>query len=280
MLAHRAAQGKTRAHRGPSDGALAPSRVAPYGRSMAGDPDYAPGAYGDRIATDYDDLHTHMDPTDAVEALARLAGGGRALELGIGTGRIALPLAARGVEVHGLDASEAMVAKLRAKPGGEAIPVMIGDFADVGVEGEFDLIFVAFNTFFALLTQEEQLRCVRNVAAHLSPGGVFVVEAFVPDMCRYDHTGQALRMHRVEGERVMFDASTLDRAQQRITTRLVSIDGEAVTQYPIEIRYVWPSELDLMARLAGLRLRERWSDWQGGLFDAASRSHVSIYERA
>ena len=152
--------------------------------SMADDGDYAPGAYGDRIAADYDELHTHMDPHDAVEALARLAAGGRALELGIGTGRIALPLAARGVEVHGVDASESMVAKLRAKPGGEAIPVTIGDFADVGVEGEFDLIFVAFNTFFALLTQEAQVRCVRNVGAHLSPGGAFAVEAFVPDMCR------------------------------------------------------------------------------------------------
>ena len=247
---------------------------------MAADRDHAPGSYGDHIAADYDELHAHMDPTDAVEALAALAGGGRVLELGVGTGRIALPLVARGVEVHGIDASEAMVAELRAKPGGEAIPVTMGDFADVGVEGEFDLIFVVFNTFFALLTQEEQTCCVRNVAARLGPGGAFAVEAFVPDMCRYDHTGHALRMHRIDGERVMFDASTLDIARQRITTRLVSIEGERSTQYPIEIRYVWPSELDLMAQLAGLRLRERWSDWQGGPFTAASRSHVSIYERA
>ncbi len=247
---------------------------------MAGDHDHAPGSYGDYIAADYDDLHTHMDPAHAVEALAGLADGGRALELGIGTGRIALPLIARGVEVHGIDASEAMVAKVRAKPGGEAIPVTMGDFADVGVEGGFDLIFVAFNTFFALLSQEAQLRCVRNVAARLSPGGVFVVEAFVPNMCRNDHDGQALRVHRIEGERVIFDAATLDRAQQRISTRLVAIDGEHASQYPIEIRYVWPSELDLMAQLPGLRLRERWSDWQGGQFTAASQSHVSIYERA
>ena len=246
---------------------------------MANNPDHAPGAYGERIAADYDELHAHLDPGDAVEALARLAGGGRVLELGIGTGRIALPLAARGVEVHGIDASGAMVAELRAKPGGDAIPVTLGDFADARVDGEFDLVFVAFNTFFALLTQEEQLRCVRNVAARLSPRGVFIVEAFVPDMCRYDHTGHALRMHRVDGERVMFDASTLDRAEQRISTRLVSIEGERSTQYPIEIRYVWPSELDLMARLAGLRLRERWSDWRGGSFDASSPSHVSVYER-
>ncbi len=246
---------------------------------MANNPDHTPGAYGERIAADYDELHAHLDPGDAVEALARLAGGGRVLELGIGTGRIALPLAARGVEVHGIDASGAMVAELRAKPGGDAIPVTLGDFADARVDGEFDLVFVAFNTFFALLTQEEQLRCVRNVAARLSPRGVFIVEAFVPDMCRYDEAGHTLRTHRVDGERVIVDASTLDRARQRITTRLVALDGRAVTQYPIEIRYVWPSELDLMARLAGLRLRERWSDWRGGSFDASSPSHVSVYER-
>ena len=247
---------------------------------MAADRDHAPGSYGDHIAADYDDLHAHMDPTDAVEALAALTGGGRALELGIGTGRIALPLVARGIDVHGIDASKAMVAELRAKPGGDAIPVTMGDFADVGVDGEFDLIFVAFNTFFALLTQEEQSRCVRNVAARLGPGGVFVVEAFVPDMCRYDDSGQSLHEQRTDGEHAVFHVSQLDLAHQRISTRLVSIDGERTTQYPIEIRYVWPSELDLMAQLAGLRLRERWSDWQGGQFTAASQSHVSIYERA
>ena len=247
---------------------------------MADNPDDGPGAYGERIAADYDDLHAHVDPGDAVEALARLAAGGRVLELGVGTGRIALPLAARGVEVHGIDASGSMVARLRAKPGGETIPVTIGDFADAGVDGEFELIFVAFNTFFALLTQEEQVRCVRNVAARLSPRGVFVVEAFVPDMCRFDHAGQALRTHRVDGERVILSTSALDRAKQRISTRLLSLEGQAATQYPIEIRYAWPSELDLMAQLAGLGLRERWSDWRGGSFDAASPSHVSIYERA
>ena len=247
---------------------------------MTGDHDHAPGAYGERIAADYDELHAHMDPAHAVEALAALAGGGRALELGIGTGRIALPLAARGVGIHGVDASDAMVAELRAKPGGAAIPVTMGDFADVAVDGEFDLIFVAFNTFFALLTQEEQVRCVRNVATRLSPGGVFAVEAFVPDMCRYDDSGQSLREQRTDDEHAVFHVSQLDLAQQRISTRLVSIDGEHASQYPIELRYVWPSELDLMARLAGLRLRERWSDWQGGQFTAASQSHVSIYERA
>ncbi len=242
--------------------------------------DHAPGAYGERIAADYDELHAHMDPAHAVKALAALAGGGRVLELGIGTGRIALPLAARGVEIHGVDASDAMVAELRAKPGGDAIPVTMGDFADVGVEGEFDLIFVAFNTFFALLSQQEQVRCVRNVAARLSPVGVFVVEAFVPDMCRYDDSGQSLHEQRTDDEHAVFHVSQLDRAQQRISTRFVSINGEHASQYPIEIRYVWPSELDLMAQLAGLRLRERRGDWQGGQFTAASRSHVSIYERA
>ena len=147
---------------------------------------FGPSTYGEHIASMYDALHVHMDPAAAVETLAELAGAGRALELGVGTGRIALPLAARGVEVHGIDASEAMVERLRAKPGGAAIEVTIGDFADVAVEGEFDLVVAAFNMFFALLTQDDQVRCFANVAEHLAPGGAFVVEAFVPDLARYE----------------------------------------------------------------------------------------------
>ncbi len=240
---------------------------------------YAPGTYGDRIAAAYDDLHAHLDPAPAVKALANLAGGGRVLELAIGTGRVALPLAERGVELHGIDSSEGMVAQLRAKPGGGALPVTMGDFADVGVDGEFGLIFVVFNTFFALLSQEEQVRCFRNVAAHLGPAGTFVIEAFVPDLSRFNERGQSLRAsHR--GERVSFDVSQLDAVRQRVSTSLVVIDGEQVARYPIEIRYAWPAELDLMARLAGLRLRERWSDWTGASFTPASGSHISIYESA
>jgi SAM-dependent methyltransferase len=236
-------------------------------------------AYGEHIAAMYDALHTHLEPAPAVEALAELAGGGRALELGIGTGRIALPLAARGVEMHGIDASPAMVERLRAKPGGAAIEVAIGDFADIAVEGAFDLVFVAFNTFFALLTQDEQVRCFANVAERLAPGGAFVIEAFVPDLNRYERRQRALAVARIDGDRTVLDAATHDPVAQRVTTRLLVIEDERVQTYPIEIRYAWPSELDLMARLAGLRLRERWAGWSREPFTAASTSHVSVYEQ-
>ena len=238
--------------------------------------DHAPSAYGEAIAADYDAMSTHMEPSAAVEALADLAGGGRALELGIGTGRVALPLAARGIELHGVDASEAMIAKLRAKPGGDAIPVTIGDFADVSVEGEFDLVFVVVNTFFALLTQEAQLVCFRNVAAHLTPGGAFVIEVFVPDLSRYQR-GQVLSVNHIGGEHVRLDATTHDPVRQRITERIIAIEGDRVKQYPIELRYAWPSELDLMAQLAGLRLRERWGGWRREPFGGQSTKHVSVY---
>ncbi len=239
----------------------------------------AAGAYGDRIAAAYDELHAHMEPALAVEALAALASGGRVLELGVGTGRVALPLAERGLEVHGIDASEGMIARLRAKPGGDAIALTVGDFADVGAEGEFALVFVVFNTFFGLLSQEEQVRCFRNVAARLDRGGVFVIEAFVPDLGRYNERGEALRAaHRAE--QLRFHLSHLDAVAQRISTKLLVIDDGQLAQYPVEIRYAWPSELDLMARLAGLRLRERWSDWRGAPFTSASGAHISVYERA
>ena len=156
-----------------------------------------PSTYGDRIADAYDDLHGRLDPGPAVRRLIGLANVGRVLELGTGTGRIALPLANEGIEVHGIDASEAMVAKLRAKPGGDSIPVAFGDFADVDVEGTFALTYVVFNTFFALLTQQDQVQCFGNVAAHLEPGGRFVIEAFVPDLTRYDR-GQRVGASRID----------------------------------------------------------------------------------
>ena len=158
--------------------------------------EYDAWTYGDRVADVYDELYAALDPSDAVEALARLAGSGPALELAIGTGRIALPLAARGVEVHGIDASEAMVAKLRDKPGGAAIPITMGDFADVAVDGRYSLVYVVFNTFFGLLTQEDQVRCFRNVATRLADDGVFVIEAFVPDVTRFDRAQRVSVDHR------------------------------------------------------------------------------------
>ena len=235
--------------------------------------DYTAATYGDRIAEIYDRMVTGTGP---VEVLARLAGDGRALELGIGTGRVALPLAAQGVDVHGIEASEAMVAKLRAKPGGDAIPVTIGDFADFRVDGTFELIFVVFNTFFMLATQEQQVQCFARVAGHLGAGGVFLIEAFVPDPTRFAN-GQNVGISHLESDAVQLDLSRHDAAGQRVTCQHLVIDAAGPRLFPAQLRYVWPSELDLMARLAGLRLRERWSGWSGARFTSSSTSHVSHY---
>ena len=239
---------------------------------------WRPETYGDRIADIYDD-ETVVPPGPAVAFLAPLAAGGRALELAIGTGRLALPLAAVGVEVHGIDASEAMVAKLRAKPGGEGIPVSIGDFADVAVEGAFDLVFVAVSSFFALVTQEDQVRCFANVAAHLSPGGVFVVDAFVPDPGLFPE-GQRVEAHRVDLDEVELVVGRHQRAAQRVSSAQVRLSGSGTRLYPMVIRYAWPAELDLMARLAGLALRERLGGWDRRPFTDASDAHISVYQRA
>jgi SAM-dependent methyltransferase len=242
-------------------------------------PDYDPATYGDRMAEVYDEwFGTPADAEEAVAFLGDLAGRGPALELGIGTGRVALPLAEKGIEVHGIDASEAMVERLRAKPGGDGVPASIGDFADVGVEGRFSLVYVVFNTFFALLTQEDQVRCFANVEKRLDDGGVFVVEAFVPDPERLAG-GEVTQTKRVEVDRVFLETSRYDPVHQRVYSQNISM-GETETKfYPVHIRFAWPSELDLMARLAGLRLRERFGGWRWDPFTASSQSHVSVYER-
>jgi SAM-dependent methyltransferase len=241
---------------------------------------YGPSTYGDRIAEVYDDLYGDvLDTSGAVEALTALARGGSVLELAIGTGRIALPLKERGLDVSGIDSSEAMVARMRAKPSGEEIPVTFGDFADVGVEGRFQLIFIVFNTFFALLTQEDQVRCFANVARRLGDEGVFVLEAFVPDLSRYDH-GQRTSTSAAGGDEVMLEVAQLDASTQVVQSAHVVLRPEETRIYPVHIRYAWPSELDLMARLAGLRLRERWGGWRREPFTSTSERHVSIYEHA
>jgi SAM-dependent methyltransferase len=241
--------------------------------------DYGPSTYGDHIADVYDAwFHPPSDPGAAVDFLAELAGSGPALELAIGTGRIALPLATRGVEIQGIDASAAMVAKLREKPGGTDIPVTMGDFADVQVEGRFRLVFVVFNTLFALLTQDDQRRCLRNVADHLTDDGVFVVEAFVPDLARFDR-GQRVDARQVELGRAFLEVSRHDAGNQRVSSQLVVLEETGFRMFPVELRYVWPSELDLMAELAGLRLRERWGGWNREPF-TGELTHVSVYERA
>lgn len=238
---------------------------------------YDDSTYGERIAAVYDDLYSTYDET-AINALADLAGAGRALELGIGTGRVALPLAKKGVEVHGIDASAAMVTRLRDKPGGEAIPVTIGSFARVAVAGEFSLIYVVFNTFFGLLSQAEQVDCFRNVARRLTPEGVFLLELFVPDMTRFDRN-QRVDAFQVANDSLKLDVSIHDPVQQVINATHVLMTEDTIRLYPIRLRYAWPSELDLMAQLAGLRLRQRWGGWQQEPFTAKSEKHISVYER-
>lgn len=240
---------------------------------------YEPSTYGERWAEIYDASFEGLDPATAAAFLAELAGPGPALELAIGTGRVALPLRERGVTVHGIDISEEMVARLRAKPGGEDIPVTIGDFADVGVDAVYRLIYVVFNTLFALTTQEQQLRCFRNVAKHLSPGGAFVVEAFVPDLARFDR-GQRTQTNSVAADEVSIEMSRHDPIVQQIASQHVVVEDGKVQMYPVFIRYAFPSELDLMAQIAGLELKARYAGWDKTPFTAASTSHISVYEKA
>ena len=211
-----------------------------------------------------------------VDLLVELAGSGRALELGIGTGRIALPLAQKGVPVHGIELSVAMVARLRAKPGGDDIHVTIGDFATATVGGTFSLAYLVFNTIFNLTTQEAQVACFRNVAAHLVPGGCFVIEAGVPDVQRLV-PGENIRAFRVSEDRWGFDE--YDIAAQRLTSHHLEVVDGRLERVSVPFRYAWPAELDLMAQLAGMRLRERWSGWKREPFASDSRQHVSIWEK-
>ena len=240
--------------------------------------DYDERTYGDRIAGAYDELYSTYDET-CIETLYELAQGGPALELGIGTGRIAIPLRQKGVEVHGIDASAAMVEKLHDKPGGENVPVTLGDFGDAAVDGQFSLIYVVFNTFYGLLTQEAQINCFRNVAKRLTPEGVFVLEVFVPDMTRYTDQ-QTFRAVNLDENRIQLDASQHDPVKQQVMSQHIFLTGEGIHFYPVKLRYAWPSELDLMARLAGLDLRHRWGDWSQSDFTAESGKHISVYGRA
>lgn len=243
--------------------------------------DYTDAPYGDRIAEIYDDRYLGAfegDTSSSVEFLKTLAGDGPALELGIGTGRVALPLAASGVEVHGIDASEAMLAKLRSKPGGERIQVTRGSFAEFSLTSPYSLIYVVFNTFFGLLTQEEQVSSFESIARHLLPGGVFVMQAFVPDVARFDVHNQRVAAESIGVDEVVLETSTHDPFTQRTDSQHVLIRDGSVRMYPVRIRYAYVSELDLMARIAGLRLRERWSGWDGAPYPASNWQHISVWE--
>ena len=235
--------------------------------------------FGERVAARYDFSEADMFAPELVDPivdfLAELAGEGAALELGIGTGRIALPLSRRGVPVHGIDLSEAMVARLLAKPGAEELDVTIGDFATTTVEGRFTVAYLVFNTIMNLTTQAEQVACFRNVAAHLEPGGCFVIEVGVPDLQRLP-PGETVRAFDIGATHLGFDE--FDVATQGLVSHHYRVSEGALELNAVPFRYVWPAELDLMAQLAGRTLRERWGGWGREPFTNESRAHVSVWE--
>jgi SAM-dependent methyltransferase len=237
------------------------------------------GYFDERVAATYDDDAELFDPAvvdPVVDFLAELAGGGRALELGIGTGRFALPLALRGVPVHGIELSKAMASRLRAKPGGERIGVTIGDFSRATADGTFAVAYLVFNTIGNLTTQEAQVACFRNVAAHLEPGGCFVIEVGVPGLRRLP-PGDTMRVFHA-GE-THWGIDEYDVANQGLTSHHFGLVDGRFELHSIPFRYVWPAELDLMAQLAGMRLRERWSGWRREPFTSESDRHVSVWEK-
>jgi SAM-dependent methyltransferase len=238
------------------------------------------GYFDERIAARYDEASAEeFDPSvvDPIVAfLAERAGSGRALELGIGTGRIALPLSRRGVPVHGIELSKAMAARLREKQDGEDVGVTIGDFSTTAVEGPFSLAYVVFNTIMNLTTQEAQVACFRNVAAHLEPGGCFVVEVMIPELRRLP-PGEVFVVFESKEDYWGIDA--YDVANQGLVSHHLSVVEGELERVSMPFRYVWPAELDLMARLAGMSLRERWSGWKREPFTSDSRKHVSVWER-
>jgi SAM-dependent methyltransferase len=237
--------------------------------------------FNEEIAAHYDETTAHMyrpevlGPT--VDFLAALAGDGRALEFGVGTGRVALPLNARGVPTHGIDISEPMLAELRQKDPAGAVGVSVGDFATTRVEGTFALVYLLFNTITNLTSQDEQVQCFENAATHLEPGGRFVIEVLVPELRRIP-PGQRVRAFDLDTAHLGFDEYT-DFVGQIQYSHHYWIDGERVRTHSAPYRYVWPSELDLMARLAGMTLRERWADWSREPFTDESRSHVSVWQK-
>jgi SAM-dependent methyltransferase len=239
------------------------------------------GYFDERIAAKYDGSGgEEFDPEvidQTVDFLADLAGNGRALEFGIGTGRIAVPLARRGVDVHGIDLSKAMVARLRAKPGGDDIGVTIGDFASTRVDGSFSLAYLVYNTIMNLTSQEAQVSCFRNAAAHLQPGGCFVIEVMIPELQRLP-PGETFHVFRA-GE-TYWGIDEYDVAAQGLISHHIEFTDGGVETVSMPFRYAWPAEYDLMAQLAGMTLRERWAGWKREPFTSESDSHVSVWEKA
>ena len=236
-------------------------------------------SFGDDAAESYDEFSRRGDEVATVAFLEQLARGGPALELAIGTGRIALPLAAQGIQVAGIDFSPSMIAKLRAKPGGTQIAVTLGNFADVAVPGTYRLIYVVFNTLFNLLTQDEQVRCFENVAAHLTEDGVFVIEGSVPtEFCRL-RNNQYVDLEALAVDNVRLDVARYDPVTQVLEETHMTLSSRGTQLNPIITRCVWPAELDLMARIAGLRLKERWATWSREPFTSTSSNCISVYGR-
>jgi Methyltransferase domain len=239
---------------------------------------YAPAMSFGKDVVSGDPGRLRGDEDATVAFLHQLAGVGPVLELAIGTGRIARPLAAQGVRVDGIDISRAMIDVLRTQPGGDSIEVTIGDFADVPVAGTYRLIYVVYNTLHNLLTQDDQVRCFENVAAHLTDDGAFVVEAMTPaSLGLVDH--QYVHAQTIEVDSVWLDVAHYDPVTQVLEESHVSLTSHGVRLFPIVSRQVWPSEMDLMARIAGLRLKERWADWDRTPLTTESRNVVSVYGR-
>ena len=235
-------------------------------------------SFGEDVAEMYRDV-LRGDEVEAVALLEQLAGDGPALELAIGVGRIALLLAERGIRVDGIDISEAMVAQLRTKPGGDRIAVTIGNFADVPVSGTYRLIYVVWNTLFNLLTQDDQVRCFENVAAHLTDDGVFVVEAGLPDFLYRLRDHQYVNAESIEVDEVGLDVLRHNPATQMLEESHISLSRAGIRLNPVVQRYAWPAELDLMARIAGLRLKERWDGWSPEPYTGAGNTVVSVWGR-
>ena len=235
--------------------------------------------FGPEIAEHYDENHRHDEPQQAkaaVKVLQDLAHGERALEFAIGTGRIALPLVKAGTPVNGIELSEEMVAELRKKEGGEDIPVTIGDMATAKVPGAFNLVFLVFNTITNLTTQDAQTACFENAAAHLKPGGRFLIETFVPPLQRLPVGETQMAFDRSDSH---WGVDDIDVTTQRCTSHHIWIDEEGMRRFSLPFRYVWPSELDLMARIAGLQLEHRWADWDRSPFTKESGSHISVWRK-
>ncbi len=239
---------------------------------------FDPSAYGKAAAGDYDALYRHHDPRPAVEALVQLADGGPVLEMGIGTGRLALPLRERGLAVHGIEGSAEMVAVLRRKPGGAQLPVVIGNFADTSAGDGFAVVLLAFNTIFALPSQDSQVACHRNAARHLRPGGCFVLEAWVPDPGAF-RQGRAVRPVHIADSHVELEVAEIHPADQTMRTVKVHCAADGLRLIPANHRYAWPAELDLMAAMAGLELEHRWAGWAREPFQDSSTTHVSVWRK-